>query len=103
MKTFFILLFTIGAFFTTEVEAQKAETVTATYMGAEEGKYYFSQGDKTIAFQKIDEKVLQTYNLNDDSLKDQAFNVSFTITEEKDAESGAAIKVLTIVGLEPAK
>ena len=103
MKTFFILLFTMGAFFTGVVEAQKAETVTATFMGAEEGTYYFSQGDKTIAFQKVDEKVLQSYNLNDDSLKDQAFNVSFTVTEMKDEKSGEAKKVLTIVGLEPTK
>jgi hypothetical protein len=72
-------------------------------MGAEEGTYYFSQGDKTIAFQKIDENILETYHLDDDSLKDQAFNIAFTVTEVKDKESGEAKKVHTIVGLEPAK
>lgn len=103
MKTFFILLFTVGAFFTSEVEAQKAETLTAIFMGADEGTYYFSQADKTIAFQKVDEKVLKAYHLDDDSLKDQAFNIAFTVTEVKDEKSGEAKKIRTIVGLEPVK
>ncbi|MFT5752347.1 MAG: YHS domain-containing protein [Flavobacteriales bacterium] len=53
MKIFFILLFTVGAFFTSDIEAQKAQTLKATFTGAEQVTYYFSQGHKTIAFQKL--------------------------------------------------
>jgi hypothetical protein len=103
MKTIFIVLFTVGAFFTNEVEAQKAESIMATFMGVEEGTYYFSQGEETLAFQEVDEKVLKVFNLDDDSLKNQVFKVTYTFAEDVDEESGDESTILTIVGLEHAK
>jgi|TARA_R110002051_G_scaffold81751_2_gene145953 hypothetical protein len=103
MKTFIMVIFSIAALPSTQVEAQKTESIMATYMGSEEGIYYFSQGEETIAFQEVDENVSEYYNLNDDSLKNQAFKVTYTFTEDMDKKSDEESTILTIVGLESAE
>ena len=103
MKTFIMVIFSIAALPSTQVEAQKTESIMATFMGAEEGTYYFSQGEETLAFQEVDEKVLKVFNLNDDSLKNQVFKVTYTFTEDMDKKSDEESTILTIVGLESAE
>lgn len=102
MKTLFMLLFTVSTIFTGINEIQESETVTATYMGTQDGQYYFASGDEKMAFQAVDSKVAAVVDLSDAALKGQSFTVTYTV-EESENEEGEVTEVKTITGIAPAK
>lgn len=102
MKSLFMLLFTVSALFTGINEVQESQTVTATYIGADNGEYHFATADEKMAFQAVDSKVVAVVDLGDASLKGQAFTITYTVTEEED-QDGEIVETKTITGIAPAK
>lgn len=81
---------------------QEAQTVTATYVGSQNGEFYFTKGETKMVFQSIDYKVAETVNLADEALKGQIFEVTYTSEIEED-EGGEDVEVNTIIKLVPSK
>ncbi len=60
-------------------------TITATYNGMEENTYYFTDGEgNEYAFQSVEDDVLATYDLSDESLLGLVFKITYRIEEELD-------------------
>ena len=103
MKSFFMLLFTVSALITGINEVQDTKTVTATYVGATEDGYEFTNADgETITFQEVDAQVAKAINLDDAALKGIAMEITYITSEEED-DAGEVNAVHTIVGLKPAQ
>lgn len=102
MKSLFTLLFVVSTLFTGINEIQESQTVTATYIGTEDGEFHFATADEKMAFQEVDAAVVTLVDLSDETLKGQAFNVTYTVDEDEN-EDGEITEVKTITALVPAK
>lgn len=103
MKSLFMLLFTVSTLVTSIQQfTQETETITATYIGSDNGEFFFAQGETKIAFQAVDAKVAEIVNLGDEALKGQVMQVTYS-TETEENEDGELVEINTIVKLTPAK
>ena len=97
MKTIFLGLFSIVMFVSFGQEQEK--TITATFDGHIEGVYHFSSSDDYYEFEKIDSKVLETYNLKSDEYLEKKFKITYK-EEEVEDEDGEKYVIWVIIKLE---
>ena len=108
MKSLFIALFMMGTLSGFAQESLKSvaqqadtETITATYIGSQDGEYHFAEGETKMVFQSLDPAITKTMKMDDAKLKGQIFNVTYT-SEMEENENGEEVETLTIVKISPA-
>lgn len=103
MKLLFMLLFMVSTL-TTSIEEvdQEPQTITATYVGTQEGVFYFTNDETEMAFQSVDYEVAELINLDDEAYKGKTFDITYT-TETEEDEAGEEVEINTIVKLVPAE
>ncbi|MER3374607.1 MAG: hypothetical protein RIM83_08210 [Allomuricauda sp.] len=98
MKTAIILMTLIFSWMTVSQE----NMITATYDGLEEGSYYFTDEEgNTHSFQGMEDSVMESYDLSNESLVGRMFKISYRIEEELDVETDETYDNYIIVKLSP--
>lgn len=99
MKTILLGLFSMVVLNSFGQEQQN-KTVTAVFVGYEDGIYYFSNDeDDSYDFEKIDAKVLKTFNLNDKKYLNKKFKITYK-EEKVEDENEEEYEIWVIVKLE---
>ncbi len=82
------------------IDMSQENTITATYDGLEEEIYYFTDEDgNTYSFQSVEDAVLKSYDLSDESLVGRNFKVTYIIEEELDGDTDETYENYVITGL----
>lgn len=102
MKTillgFFSLLVLVAS-----LQTPNIKTITATYMGYEEGVYsFYDDDDNTYEFQKVEAEVLKSFNLKSEELLEKKFKITYKVQKEE-SDDEEAIEIWTISKLELVK
>lgn len=104
MKTLLILVSVVTSLLVTNLQENK--TVNATFNGAEDNVYYFTdQEDARHLFQGISEDALKKYDLNSEDFKSKKFKITYSIKTEveesmDDSEMAEEIETYYIIDLE---
>lgn len=82
------------------MDMSQENTITATYDGLEVDIYYFTDDDgNTYSFQGVEDAVLKSYNLSDESLVGRNFKVIYIIKKELDGDTDDTYENYIITGL----
>ena len=103
MKTLLSIFFLFTLTVQSLQNKQETETAEATFIEFADDTYYFTDNnDYSYEFQQINEDILNTYNLNDDSQKGKTFLITYDTDTEED-EEGDDVQIKIIIGLKLVK